>query len=371
MNDTCICGNPADGNGTRCSRCMALRILDLEMDATEEQIRDTYRTMVKVWHPDRFQSDKSLRDSAEAKLKDINTAFKYLSSTPAGSRPRPHGKPTPVERYQAPREDPNDSRSSRDAAIQFAQSSTSPSRSILPAFKTLFKFVGLLLVILLCRYTWIAFNGPEPSTAAIASAYSVGKDTVLSRLEEPKRKFIEAVERDLVRVGFLNSMPVPPHSQQAPGTESQTQQKTPGKAIARLRSGTGTTSRTIYSLITVGSTESEVIEQLGNPTAASEDKLAYGKSELYLKDGAVIGWNIDPVSNPIHVKLWPQAPVDTSQEYFTLDSSKDDVLVIQGTPTAFSKDKFMYGSSEIDFQNDRVTHWKNDPASISLRARMP
>lgn len=368
--DACICGNPVDGNSARCSRCLALRILDLEMDATEEQIRDAHRTMVKVWHPDRFQTDKSLRESAESKLKAVNTAYKFLCSTPASSGPRTRAKPTPEERYQAPREDSKESRPSQDAATQFAQSIRSSSGSTSSALKKIFKFAALLMVLLFCRYTWIAFNGPEPSTAAIASAYSAGKDTLLSRLREPRRRFIEAVEQDLVSVGFLNSMPAPPPSQQVPETAPQSLQKSPGTASARQQSGTDTAPRTIHSLITVGSTRDEVIAQLGAPTASSEAKLVYGKSELNLKDGAVIGWNIDPVSNPIRVKLWPQAPVDTSQEFFTVDSTKDDVLVVQGTPTAFTKDKFMYGGSEVDFQNDRVTHWKNDPTSIPLRARM-
>jgi hypothetical protein len=92
---------------------------------------------------------------------------------------------------------------------------------------------------------------------------------------------------------------------------------------------------------------------------------------LYLKNGSVTGWKIDPVSNPIRVKLWPEHPVDTSQEYFTIDSTMDDVLVIQGTPTAFSNDKFEYGGSEVDFKRNRVVGWKNDLGSIPLKARMP
>jgi hypothetical protein len=50
-----------------------------------------------------------------------------------------------------------------------------------------------------------------------------------------------------------------------------------------------------------------------------------------------------------------------------LGSSKDEVLVLQGTPILFSESKFGYGGSEIYFQNDRVTGWKNDPASVALR----
>ena len=123
------------------------------------------------------------------------------------------------------------------------------------------------------------------------------------------------------------------------------------------------------SYLTVGSTRDEVLAQQGTPTASSDDKLVYGKSELYLKDGAVIGWRIDPVSSPIRVKLWPEAPVDPGLDFFSYGSSKDAVLAVQGTPTAFSEDKFEYGGSVVYFQNKRVVSWKNDPASIPLRIR--
>jgi hypothetical protein len=71
------------------------------------------------------------------------------------------------------------------------------------------------------------------------------------------------------------------------------------------------------------------------------------------------------------VKLWPQASVDPDLEYFSYGSSKDTVLVVQGTPTAFTEDKFEYGGSVVYFKNGRVVSRKNDPASILLRAQQP
>jgi outer membrane protein assembly factor BamE (lipoprotein component of BamABCDE complex) len=121
--------------------------------------------------------------------------------------------------------------------------------------------------------------------------------------------------------------------------------------------------------VTVGSTRDEVLAQQGTPTASSEDKLVYGTSELYLKDGRVVGWRIDPFSSPIRVKLWPQSPVDSDLEFFTVNSTKDEVLVVQGTPTEFSEDTFKYGDSVVFFSRNRVVNWKNDPGSVPLRAR--
>jgi hypothetical protein len=56
----------------------ALRVLGLEPGATEQAVKDAYRDLVKVWHPDRFGSDARLRAKAQEKLKEVNAAFKDL-----------------------------------------------------------------------------------------------------------------------------------------------------------------------------------------------------------------------------------------------------------------------------------------------------
>ena len=75
---TCMCGNPIDTIGTMCSRCGALQTLGLEMKASAAEIESTYTTLVKVWHPDRFQTDPKMKSAAEEKLKEINAAHDYL-----------------------------------------------------------------------------------------------------------------------------------------------------------------------------------------------------------------------------------------------------------------------------------------------------
>ena len=77
----CECGRPLGASGRLCARCDALRTLGLERDASRNEIRDTYRDLVKVWHPDRFSSDRNLRSKAEEKLKEVNAAFQYLNSS--------------------------------------------------------------------------------------------------------------------------------------------------------------------------------------------------------------------------------------------------------------------------------------------------
>jgi hypothetical protein len=58
----------------------ALDVLALRPGATSVEIKEAYRDLVKVWHPDRFGSDARLRQKAEEKLKQINEAYLILQS---------------------------------------------------------------------------------------------------------------------------------------------------------------------------------------------------------------------------------------------------------------------------------------------------
>ena len=53
------------------------RILEVEPNATQEQIKEQYKFLVQAWHPDRFGSPES-KAKAEEKLKKINEAHDVL-----------------------------------------------------------------------------------------------------------------------------------------------------------------------------------------------------------------------------------------------------------------------------------------------------
>ena len=58
----------------------ALDVLALAHDPTDAEIKEAYRDLVKVWHPDRFGDDPRLRQKAEEKLQQINDAYRVLQS---------------------------------------------------------------------------------------------------------------------------------------------------------------------------------------------------------------------------------------------------------------------------------------------------
>lgn len=59
-------------------RDKSLQALELPLSATLDDVEKAYYELVKVWHPDRFQSDESLRKKAEERTKEINVSYQYL-----------------------------------------------------------------------------------------------------------------------------------------------------------------------------------------------------------------------------------------------------------------------------------------------------
>lgn len=77
------------------------RVLGVAAEATPENIRQVYLDLVRVWHPDRFQSDPRLQQVAQDNLRRINDAYAFLKDyrPPA---PFPEPKPPRTAEAHAP-----------------------------------------------------------------------------------------------------------------------------------------------------------------------------------------------------------------------------------------------------------------------------
>lgn len=76
--------------------------LGLTPGASAREVKDAYRDLAKVWHPDRFAHDPRLQQKAQEKLKEINEAYKGLTSgAPSAPRRRPAPPPRPDARAQS------------------------------------------------------------------------------------------------------------------------------------------------------------------------------------------------------------------------------------------------------------------------------
>jgi hypothetical protein len=65
-----------------------------------------------------------------------------------------------------------------------------------------------------------------------------------------------------------------------------------------------------------------------------------------------------PPDNRVIGSVQPDSsPGEAHRSYFTLNSSKDEVLAVQGTPTEVGNYQWTYGLSTVQFRNDRVVSW--------------
>ncbi|MGD0547242.1 MAG: J domain-containing protein [Terracidiphilus sp.] len=344
---------------TLCPRCEALHVLGLGMDGLENDIRSAYHLLVKVWHADHFKDDPKLKEAAETKLKDIHAAFDFLTmtSTDRADAKRPVYLSTQLSTPPPPEAVPDTPAfSASNARILSALiSNAAPPQGTVPKVMPIYQ-----------RAKWII------AIAAILFVLLIGGSIGMflrthppaSRQSAQNVSFLEKIEQEVRSLAPGSAAPEAGAPAAAPAPQNAAK---PEKTYAAAHPALPATIK-LKPYVTAGSTREEVLAQQGPPTASSEDKLVYGKSELYLQDDAVVGWRIDPAT-PLRVKLWAQTRVDPDTQSFTVGSSKDEVLVVQGTPTAFSEDQFEYGRSIVYFQNNRVVRWKSEPGSVILFAR--
>jgi type IV secretory pathway protease TraF len=117
---------------------------------------------------------------------------------------------------------------------------------------------------------------------------------------------------------------------------------------------------------TVGSRREDVLAIHGEPTRFSDTYLQYGRSMVWFDGGRVSNWTVDDVK--LKARYWT-TPGAQPKEYFTVGSTREDVLAIHGEPTRFSDTYLQYGRSMVWFDGGRVSNWTVD--DVKLKARLP
>jgi len=87
------------------NRIEALRILGLNEEATEEDVKAAYKEMAQILHPDRFASSKKLQDRATEQFKNLQEAYDLLLGGKAGRAPsassNARGRYSAAQEYEA------------------------------------------------------------------------------------------------------------------------------------------------------------------------------------------------------------------------------------------------------------------------------
>jgi hypothetical protein len=283
----CACGRITNGGQPACDRCAALAFFGLTRAATQTEIKDAYRTLAKVWHPDRFPGDEDLRVKAEEKLKEINSAYQLLTTTEAGhaySEPsRPASRPKESQRATAAA--PGRATYQRPKASQYNASFATRR----PATKK--RLAAITVAILIAVGTWIYLRyGRMASPVDDAHRQPVAKSAVpaegIDQSSQEKKQPPARATSDSARP--------------AEKTGAQTRANAKASNMASLVVYPDEDPQVPY--FTVGSTKNDVVRVQGAPSSLTGNVFRYGLSEIYFKNGRVESWHIDP-SSPLKARL--------------------------------------------------------------------
>jgi DnaJ domain len=185
-------------------------LLGLKPTATAEEIKQAYRDLTKVWHPDRFTHDPRLQQKAQEKLKEINHAYDNLknisaNTTKGNEQPRPENKDA---RWRATGKEANRHQPYQDERVPVKEK----NKIKLPYTKIIF---GLLAVSCILVF-WVANHkkedsqfdsietktiASEPPALTVTPTVSATKKLTVTELTEPYRTVLEdflTIHADLV-----------------------------------------------------------------------------------------------------------------------------------------------------------------------------
>ncbi len=170
------------------------KILELEPGASLEEVKEAYRDLAFVWHPDRFIHNTRLQAKAQIRLKEINEAYRrlryFLSNsqqqvaptrpTPGQTQPKPRRPPTspypstPPQSSQRPRNSNTDS-GFHQVYVQTSTRQTNSTTSDIPWGS----LIGTFLFYAMTAWVLVISKAPVWSWAVVEGVAWMGM-TVLA-----------------------------------------------------------------------------------------------------------------------------------------------------------------------------------------------
>jgi len=295
------------------SKLRYYRVLGLEPGVSLEELKQTHKDLVKVWHPDRFADDPRLQQKAQEKLKEINEAYEQVLSgafpAPKLTTPVPDSPPAIQTERRPPQASAGAGRYPPGPFGPFA--TAPPAQAPLKRLRVLRTFrsaAGLGVVGL--------------------GALLLTLSLVLTNNDDTRRRDAAAANE--------------------PSSSERANDKPTGEYLPPSGPAFG-----------LGSTKDEVLTIQGTPTSVEGNRWMYELSSIDFSDGKVESYA--NISRNLHVRLRPagDSSAGRSRGYFTLGSSPDEVLGVQGTPTSVEGRRWRYESSSVDFSDGKVESYAN------------
>src|SRR5437763_5424305 len=298
------------------------RVLGLEPGVSLEELKQTHKDLVKVWHPDRFADDPRLQQKAQEKLKEINEAYEQVLSdafpAPRLTAPVPDSPPAVQPERRPP----------RASAGRYPPGPFGPFQTAAPPAQAPLKKLRLL-------------RNPFRSAAGLGV---VGLGALLLTLSFVLTNNDDVRRRDAAGANEASS-------------GERGSEKPAGEYLPPSGPAFG-----------LGSTKDEVLTIQGTPTSVEGNRWMYELSSIDFSEGKVESYA--NISRNLHVRLRPagDSAAGRSLGYFTLGSSPDEVLGVQGTPTSVEGRRWRYESSSVDFSEGKVESYAN--VSRNLRVQI-
>ena len=320
--------NPKFGDLLMNDLLRSYEILGLKPGASFTEVQQAYRDAARVWHPDRFPHDPHLQEEAQARIREINGAYQQLKSHLSGNNGWACGATSP----------------GRDEPI----SMTSNGREAPPEGETLpqVRTPGL----------WIRNHVAGLFLGLALVAGLLASPLIYAYLSKPSGPTLPSPKESVT----------PPASQAPLGDMASLQPAAP-QAVPQTAPKVAPPAPAARRFFTLGATQDEVWALQGPPTTITGNTWKYGLSTVTFKNYRVISYS--NISWNLKVRLVPKTPVTDRQfpVYFTKGSSKDRVLVVQGTPSEVVGNTWKFGESEVRFRGDRVVSYANLAHNLQVK----
>ena len=103
----------------------AFETLEIQRTTSLEEIKESYRDLLHVWHPDRHTDSPRRQAKAEQKTRDITEAYQLIVKTHSSPQFTSVSAPNPENRYKPPGDAPDPYSTAKDRApnnhFQFAE----------------------------------------------------------------------------------------------------------------------------------------------------------------------------------------------------------------------------------------------------------
>lgn len=368
------------------------RILGLQPGAKPSEVRQAYRALVKTWHPDRHHSKPyETRAFAEKKFREIDDAYRRISASwqktpPSSRRPKtaagPETGPDAAQRPGTKAHAPPAARTLAKIDIRVF----SRPRIVVPV---------LLLAAAVFIFTQLPSFFPDnavdtetlgpPAVEHSPEAKGPNSAKPPEATGPQSSADLTAAPSPVLPPALLQPQPPAPGDfftlgstasevLGIQGTPSRVQGQTwtyglseiqfrngrvwkfnnfDGSLRVRMQPG-GSEDSAPPAYITIGSSEDEVLLVQGTPTRVEGDKWFYGFSELVFKNRRIVEY--DNYFGSLKMRILPPtlSGPEPQRDSFTIGSTPEEVLAVQGTPTAIHGDRWSFDFAVVIFRDGKV-----------------